>query len=185
MTAVRTRVELGDRIAFGWGFGEAVLFFIIPDVFLTLVAVRFGFRRSIRLALVATAGAVLGGLVMYGWATLHPGSAFAVMDVLPGIDGSMIEAVRGDVASDGNRALLVGPWQGRPYKLFAAASGELGLSAIGLAMLTVPGRLARFAVSVAVAACARRLFSRWLSQRALVVCWAAFWLLLYAGYWLR
>jgi len=183
-TATRTRLDTGERIALGWGFAEAVLFFVIPDVFLTLVAIQFGFRRSLRLALVATAGAVAGGLAMYGWASLHPASVYAAVEFLPGIDGAMVQAVQVDVAAHGNAALLAGPWQGTPYKLFAAASGDLGLSPISLALLTIPGRLARFAVSVAVASYLRWFFARWITEKAMIGLWAMFWVLVYVGYWL-
>lgn len=183
-TATTPRLRTDDRIAFGWGFAEAVLFFVIPDVFLTLIAIRSGFRRSLRLALIATAGAVLGGLATYGWAAIHPASTLAAMEVLPGIDPTMVDAVQADVATHGNAALLAGPWQGRPYKLYALSSGDLGLSALGLAMLTIPGRLARFAVSVAVAAYLRWFLARWIPQRAMIALWSSFWFLVYAAYWL-
>ena len=181
--AAPIRVQSGDRLAFAWGLGEAVLFFVIPDVFLTLVALQLGFRRSLRAALIATAGAVVGGLVVYAWAASDPASITSAMQLLPGIDTSMIDSVGVDVASDGNAALLVGPWQGRPYKLFALASGNLGLSPIGLALLTIPGRLARFTVSVAIASYLRWFFSRWIAEKAMLALWAAFWMLVYAAYW--
>ncbi|NNF89549.1 MAG: hypothetical protein HKM97_13555 [Acidimicrobiia bacterium] len=183
-TALRSRPETNDGVAFGWGFAEAVLFFVIPDVFLTFCAVRFGLRRSFRLALLATAGAVVGGLLVYGWAGVHPASAYAAMELLPGIDATMVETVRTDVATHGAAALLAGPWQGTPYKVFAAASGDLGLSPVGLALLTIPGRLARFLVSIAVAAYLRWFLTRWISQDAMISLWAAFWILVYTAYWL-
>ena len=181
--ATRSRLRTDDGVAFGWGFGEAVLFFVIPDVFLTLVAVRFGFRRSWRLAVLATTGAVVGGLVVYAWASLDPASATSAMELLPGIDPAMVEAVNADTTARGNAALLGGPWQGRPYKLYAAASGELGLSVIGLALLTIPGRLARFAVGIAIASYLRWFFIRWIPEKVMLTAWAAFWIVVYAGYW--
>lgn len=183
-TRTRSRLQPDERMAFGWGFGEAVLFFVIPDVFLTLVAVRFGFRRSFRLAVIATVGAVLGGLLTYGWAALHAESAFAAMELLPGIDRSMVDSVQHEVATHGNRALLAGPWQGQPYKLFAAASGDFGLSLIGLALLTIPGRLVRFAISAGGASYLRWFLSRWISDKTMLGLWAAFWMLVYLAYWL-
>jgi hypothetical protein len=96
----------------------------------------------------------------------------------------MIDAVKGDVAAESNLSLLAGPWQGRPYKLFAAASGDLGLSVAGLALITIPGRLARFTVSVGVAAYLRWSFARWLTEKTMIRLWAAFWLLVYTAYWL-
>ncbi len=179
----RVPVETHERFAFGWGFAEAILFFVIPDVFLTLMAIRIGLRRSLRLALSATAGAVAGGIVMYGWGAWHPDSALAAMELLPGVDATMVEAVGSDVAAEGNRALLLGPWRGQPYKLFAAASGDLGLSLVELVLLTIPGRLVRFVISVLVAAYVGWFFRRWLSERVLIGSWAVFWLVVYAGYW--
>ena len=163
--ATRSRLRSDDGVAFGWGFAEAVLFFVIPDVFLTLVAVRFGFRRSLRLALLATAGAVVGGLVVYGWAALHPASAFGAMELLPGVDTSMIASVQADIAAHGNAALLAGPWQGRPTSCSPPLPVNSASASIGLALLTIPGRLARFAVSVAIASYLRWFFIRWIPQR--------------------
>ena len=180
-TATRHRWE--DRAGFAWGLGESVVFFVIPDVFLTLLAVRFGARRALRPAILATVGAVLGGMLVYSWASWHPSSAFGAMEALPGIDTTMVDMVRGDVAAHGNMALLAGPWQGRPYKLFAAASGELDLSLVGLVLLTIPGRLGRFLLSVSVAAYSRSLVAGRIPAHAMIVLWAGFWLLVYAGYW--
>ena len=120
---------------------------------------------------------------MYGWAALHPAAAFAAVELLPGVDAAMVDAVQADVAAHGNAALLAGPWQGTPYKLFAAASGDLGLSSIGLALLTIPGRLARFAFSVAAASYLRWFLTRWISAKATIGLWATFWLLVYTAYW--
>lgn len=174
-----------DRIALGWGFAEATMFFIVPDVFLTHVAIRMGFRRSLRAALLATVGAIIGGLILFQWATVNPEGAFKAMDAVPAIDAEMINTVRADIASNGNGALVTGPLRGQPYKLFAAASGELGLSGFGLAMLTIPGRMVRFLLAIGIASYLRWVFSRWLSERVMLGFWAGIWLLIYVGYWFR
>lgn len=185
MTAVGAlpQTKPADRIAFVWGLAEAVLFFVIPDVFLTLLAIRVGFRTSWRAALWATAGAVVGGLFVYVWATLDPVAVFSLMNLLPGIDAEMIEAVRHQTADSGTAALLGGPWQGIPYKLYAVASGELGLGALSLVLWTVPGRLVRFLIAIAAASYLRMFFGRWVSQPLMVTAWALFWLAVYLGYW--
>lgn len=172
-----------DRVAFAWGCAEAVLFFVIPDVFLSLVAIRFGFRAGWRAALATTAGAVVGGLAVYLWAAFAAESVFAVMNLLPAVDLEMIESVRRRTAEHGTVALLGAPWQGVPYKLHAAAAGELGLGALNLALVTIPGRLARFAASVAVAAYLRWFFARWLPRGVMLGAWALFWVVTYGVYW--
>jgi len=177
------QTKSADRIAFTWGLAEAVLFFVIPDVFLTLLAIRIGLGAAWRASLLATAGAVTGGLVMYVWAAFDPVSVFTVMNLLPGIDGAMIEQVRRQTADLGTDALLGGPWQGIPYKLYAAASGELSLGALSLIVWTIPGRLARFGVSIVVASYLRWFFGRWVSPRQMVIAWALVWSAVYAGYW--
>jgi membrane protein YqaA with SNARE-associated domain len=47
-----------------WGFAEATLFFIVPDVLLSIIAVRRG-RRPAWIAMAWTiAGAIAGGALM-------------------------------------------------------------------------------------------------------------------------
>lgn len=177
------RTRRAERVAFGWGAAEAMLFFVIPDVFLTLLALRSGIRISWRAALWATVGAVVGGVAMFVWAAMDGSTVFSVVNLLPGIDTEMIETVRRRVGESGTVALVAGPWQGIPFKLYAAAAGELGLSVWSLIAWTVPGRLARFTLSIAVASYLRWFFSRWLSLRVLTTAWALFWLAVYTGYW--
>ena len=61
-------------VAFLWGWSEATLFFIVPDILLTLLALR-----SLRTALVAcvwaSVGAIVGGAMTYDYANLHPASS--------------------------------------------------------------------------------------------------------------
>jgi membrane protein YqaA with SNARE-associated domain len=170
-------------VAFGWGVAEAVLFFVIPDVFISYVAVRRGWRRGLALSLVATAGAVAGGLAAYAWGATSFDTAAAVFEWLPAIDGAMIERVRNEVADRGLVATFAGPLRGQPYKLYAAAAGDAGADAVHLALITVPARLGRFMVSAWAAGWLREHTARWLPERAALAVWAGFWLLVYVAFW--
>src|SRR5260221_13820741 len=64
-----------------WGFAEATLFFIVPDVLLTLVAL-FSFRRSAQLMACILVGAVAGGRVGFFFGEKKPPQAKTM--VLPG-----------------------------------------------------------------------------------------------------
>lgn len=166
--------------ALGWGFAEATLFFVIPDVLLTYVAVRHGFARAGRAAAWATAGAVAGGLLMWCWGK----GAVPAMLALPAIDDALVAAARTGVAGEGSAALVGGAFQGVPYKLYAAAAGELGADPVGLAAWTVVGRMNRFLVAITVAAGVARLLAVRLPERAITALWAAFWVAVYASYWI-
>ncbi len=166
-----------------WGFAEAVMFFVIPDVFLTWVAVRKGMRPALRLSVVAVAGAVVGGLFTYGWGAADVGSGELAMAWLPGIDAAMIDRVADEVAAGGSAALLDGPRQAQPYKLYALAAGDQSASVPGLVWWTIPGRAFRFVLSSVAAGILGVLGRRFLPRRLVVGVWALFWVAVYAWLW--
>ncbi|MGH7645928.1 MAG: hypothetical protein ACREMR_10125 [Gemmatimonadales bacterium] len=134
-----------------WGLAEATLFFIVPDVFLSLVAVRD--RRGALIACGwAVAGALAGGLVMYQWGRADPGAARAALDAVPAIGAAMIVEVERGLAATGLPALVLGPLIGTPYKIYAVAGGGLGLGLGPFLLVSVPARGVRFVLVTLVAA---------------------------------
>ena len=75
--------------ALAWGFAEATLFFIVPDVLLTLVATTDG-RLALVACLFAVCGALLGGALMYAWGAEDAVGAKAVLERLPAVHATMI-----------------------------------------------------------------------------------------------
>ena len=69
-------------LAFFWGLAEATLFFIVPDVLLTLVAL-FSFRRSARVLACILLGALAGGTIMFYFGAKDPAQAKAVVLRVP------------------------------------------------------------------------------------------------------
>lgn len=180
--------RLTNQIAFGWGLAESVLFFLIPDVFLTYVAVRHGVRRGQHVAVWAVLGAVIGGTIAFAWGATSPETAHTAMSALPAVDPEMIELVEAQVADNGPISLVAAPLNGRPYKLYATATGAVGASLPALLLWTVPGRLWRF-VALATAAgltaqAARARLTR-LPLWAPTATWAIAWLVVYAVFWSR
>ena len=106
--------------AFVWGFAEATLFFIVADVFLSLLVVWRGWRVAFPAALAAAIGAVPGGALMLAWSAYDPAGLLAILQHLPAIDAAMIEAAGRKLAGDWFRAILAGAFSGVPYKVFAA-----------------------------------------------------------------
>lgn len=150
------RIERDYLTALLWGFAEATLFFIVPDVWLTLMALR-GTGRAIIGSLYAALGALISGCVMYLWGQMSPDTALAVMDMIPAVSQSLIRRVQGELSSMGLLALFVGPFSGAPYKLYAVLSGAMGVPLPLFALISIPARLARFILlSMAAGTISRR-----------------------------
>ncbi len=162
----RASATVADHpVAFAWGFAEATAFFVVPDVWLSLVALRDP-RRALAACGTATAGAVLGGLVTRHWSTRVTAEQSAdLLTHIPAIGSAMLLQVDDEVARLGYRAMLNGPRRGVPYKLYARSAGLHGLPAKGLVVWTVPARIGRFLlVAGGTAALARSVRRRgWLA----------------------
>ena len=161
-----------------WGFAEATLFFFVPDVYLSFVALR-----DLRLALVsclwALGGAMAGGTLMYLWGARDPARVAAVLDWVPAIGPQAIAHVRGELATLGLPAVVLGPLTGTPYKIYAAEAGVLRLGLGRFLLITIPARLGRFALLSCLSAFLTRLppLSRWsrrAQSRTHILAWAVF-----------
>lgn len=130
-------------IAALWGFAEATLFFIVPDVGLS-VAGRNQLKRGLVACGYALAGAVLGGVVTYVWAVNDAPRLLALMERLPAISPSMVDGVRAALDSQGALAIFNGPLQGVPYKLYAAQAPGAGVGIAAFVLVSIPARLLRF-----------------------------------------
>lgn len=130
-------------LAFLWGLAEATLFFVVPDVFLSWLALER--RRTALLACAAaTVGALLGGMVMYLWATHQPARTEAAVEALPAVSPAMMERVRRELSTDGWSAMVTGAFRGTPYKVYAVEAGRLHLGSLGFLLATPLARLPRF-----------------------------------------
>jgi len=150
--------------AFLWGFFEATVFFLVPDIWLTAVALKEK-RADVIYALIwSLAGALLGGSLVYAWAAHRPGEAFAWFQHLPGISERLVQDVRQGVVREGAMSMLKGIFRGIPYKLFAAAYGEQGEGVALFLFVSLIVRASRFAFSMAAAAGIRVLGSRFVRR---------------------
>ncbi len=170
-------------LSFFWGFAEATVFFIVPDMLISLVAI-FSRALFLRTAVAALAGALIGGAAVYLAAIHAPALVAAIMRSVPFISDLMIARVRNEYADMGNRALFYGPISGTPYKLYAFAAPPYASLAIFLAV-SIPARLLRFLTVGGFATLMAYLLRRYLkcSDRILVGIHAAAWAVFYVAYW--
>ena len=168
-----------------WGLAEATLFFLVPDIWLTALAVRRGLKPALLACLAALGGALLGGLTMYGWGAADPQAARDMLDLVPAIDKAMIGQVRTALHEDGAMAIFLGPLLGIPYKIYAVEAAGAGIGLAVFLAVSVPARLLRFVVLTIVAwaisaALAGRASPRFRSG-LLAGIWVAFYIVYFTG----
>jgi membrane protein YqaA with SNARE-associated domain len=131
-------------LAFAWGLAEATVFFIVPDVLLTRLALK-NFRSAWTASLWAVGGALLGGTVLYlaarnGVAPFLPGA----FNRIPGISPGLIEHTGVALKDQGLAALASGALAGQPYKLYAVHAGLQHVPFLAFIAASAAARLARF-----------------------------------------
>ena len=176
------------RVGFLWGFAEATLFFIIPDVLLGAVAL-FAPRAAPRVLSYALAGALAGGALTYGVASvLQPSRSEAVLDGVPTVKDTAIRRVEREMRDDGTRSIVYGPLRmGTPYKLYARAAAVEDETLGSFILWSIPGRLVRM-LPVTLLAALVGFFAR--SQiaarpRTALTSYGALWLAVYVVYVVR
>lgn len=126
-----------------WGFAEATIFFIIPDVIITFIALS-GFKKGVYASLVALVGALIGGSVMYVYADANFETAYHLVESVPGIDATMLSSVEENLEAHGLIAMIFGPLRGIPYKTFAIYATETGIDFTSFFIASIPARFIRF-----------------------------------------
>jgi membrane protein YqaA with SNARE-associated domain len=170
--------------AFAWGFAEATLFFIVPDVLLSWIGLKRGARAGALASGLAALGAGLGGTVMYLWSAAQAEAARAAVLAVPAINEGMARAAEAAMAEHGWAvATLLGPLSTTPYKLYAVLAPDAGAPLLAFALVSVLVRLPRFLILALVPA----LIARWLEprvgMRALALTLGLGWVAFYALYW--
>jgi len=168
-----------------WAAAEAILFFIVADVPISMLAVRWGWRRGCIAALVASFAATVGGLILYVWAAHDPVGSRAAIEALPAIDGTMIDAQARLFASHGFSAMLKGSISGIPYKIYAWAAGSSGAPLLPFLLFSPVVRLPRFLASALLSGGISKGLERRLSLKARFGILATVWVVFYAVYFAR
>ncbi len=164
-----------------WALAEATLFFIVPDVWLSLAG-RRRLQTGLTACLFALGGALLGGALIYGWGLRDQAGATALMEKLPAISPAMVARVQDDLTTHGALAIVFGPLSGTPYKLYAAQAGEAGIGFVLFMLVSVPARGIRFVLVTAGVHYALRLMASGPIARHPVVLILIAWTLFYLFY---
>jgi len=171
-----------------WGFAEATLFFIVPDVLLGAVAL-FAPRAAPRVLAYTLAGALTGGALTYGVASeLQPSRSEAVLDGVPTVNEKAIQRVGREMRDEGPRSVVYGPLRmGTPYKLYARAAAVEDEAFSSFFLWSIPGRLERMLPVTLLAALVGVLARGWIARRprAVLAFYGTLWLCVYVVYVVR
>jgi len=172
----------GSALAFLWGFAEGTLFFILPDVPLSLAAL-YRPRRALLQAVAIVCGAVLAGAVMFLWASYSPSARLAVAHV-PLVRPGMFQRSEADYARFGIWAVSLGPIRGIPYKVYAVEAPEhCGLGSFLL--VSVPARMMRLLVVWLIFAAAGAVLRALRRVSLAPVLHGLVWIVVYVAYWAK
>ena len=124
-----------------WAFAEAIVFPIIPDVPIGLLALVAP-RRTLVLFAALVAGSLAGTAVLYVLSLAAPGAVESMLLALPGITDTMIASARDTVAAGNPTSIaLLGP--GTPLKVDTYAWATGPATPIVLAVGAVLNRITR------------------------------------------
>ncbi len=165
-------------IALFWGFAEGTLFFIVPDVWLSIVG-RDNLQRGIHACFYSLAGALVGGLLMYLWGTMDLETVRLLLAKIPAINLDMMVRVNYELNSQGPTAILFGPLSGTPYKLYAIFSAKNGIELFDFILISIPARLVRFLLVTVISHFLLKGIQRFINidqLKVLLLGWIAFYL---------
>lgn len=169
-------------IIFIWGLAEAMWFFIIPDVILSLYALRTKkFKYVLYANIVAVFGAMIGGIIIFIWSSLHSEFVETMMLSIPAVHDYMIEHVHSSMSDNTFTALITGPLFGVPYKLFASVAPEY-TGVLLFIVFTIPARMLRFSAVSVIAYMLSHYVFKTLSIRTKIIIWFVVWMIVYVIY---
>jgi len=154
-------------LAFAWGLAEATFFFIVPDVFLTLIACR-KLKPALFATIAALAGALVGGAFMFAFGLRDPDYARNFLDHVPAISSELIMRVASQINQSGALAVLLGPIKGIPYKIYAVEWGAQQRSFISFMLISIPARYVRFFLAAIAARGIARIIEPVTHHRAVI-----------------
>src|SRR5699024_3217524 len=136
--------RIDHTVAAAWGSAEATVFFIVPDVWTSWLALHNP-RHGMATTVSALAGALVGGATTYKTAQrMPPEDTEQLLTSIPGISDAMVANVERQLDEQGWSALVLGPTRGVPYEIYARTLAHGNASFGRFMALSVPARMVRF-----------------------------------------
>ncbi len=173
---------LAKHAGFWWGFAEGVLFFIVPDVYISLATLF-----SLGAGAIAWAWSIIGSLaaVTLIYVNMRLGFDYVgLLDAVPGISPGMVARVTRQLSTGGlpfTPLLVLG---GVPFKVYSGVAFSLGMPFLAVMLWTVFARVVRIAPTFVITGALRLVLARRIDRNAVtwVVLLAVFWIVFYVYY---
>ena len=145
----------GYRLVFSWAFLEAVVLPLPPEILL-IPLVLFYPDHALRLASIAVAGSLTGGLISYCGGRRWGNEAVALLKRLPGVNPNRVIWASSMLKNMGVRFIAISPWVVLPYKVTSVISGQQRIDWLQYLTAGMVGRGTRLiGICLAVATVAR------------------------------
>jgi membrane protein YqaA with SNARE-associated domain len=168
-------------LALLWGFAEATLFVVVPEVLISWVAID-RLRRALYACILALVGAMAGGGLMYGWGANDLDRSLSIVERVPAISVEMLQEIDQSLLEHGSVVMIPGAFIGRPYKAYAVQAPRADIDLLPFLAATIPARLVRFVLAALLTYGIARRFGHWsLAKKRIVL--SAFWITFYAVFW--
>lgn len=169
-------------ISFIWGLAEATFFFLVPDIWLSRIAITNP-REAYINVIIASAGAVLGGFIMYFVGLYAFEQVHQLLPLIPAIHSTMVENVGIQLQHENPLyAMQKGSVTGIPYKIYALWAGHLEMSIIMFISITTIVRSVRFTLVTILAHGTRLVLKNRINARSILRLHIFLWIVFYIFY---
>jgi membrane protein YqaA with SNARE-associated domain len=166
-----------------WGIAEASFFFVVPDVLITFVVMRFGLRQGLSLCVAAALFAAVTGYFMWLWGAHDATAARRAMLMVPAIGPDLLARAHDEIVAGLPVKLVAGAMTGVPYKLYAVEAGARGIDPFLFLPMSFAARLLRFVLTAIAAAVGREAVTCLGKPDWRYAIWGLAWLAIYGFYW--
>lgn len=170
---------------FLWGLFEGTFFFIVPDVFITLVGL-FRLRSGLAAMAASIVGSLLSAAVIYLLvASLGGLTVVHLVESVPEISEEMVIDVSEQLSEFGLSALLVAPLRGTPYKVYSVQAAVQDMPLGPFLLWSIPSRLERLLPTILFAGLLGVVFRNSVQRHTWIWLGIHFsiWVAIYAFYW--
>ena len=176
-------------VGFFWGLSEGTWFFIIPDIALSLFALR-GWKPALISTIATIIGAMIAASFLFFLFSLFPSVQSKIIQLwqlFPGYYPKMLEVAATHLKEQKARGLILGPNSGIPYRFYILEAYKQGISLTDLLLWTPIARIERIIIApIAVLTLKfflKKKFGEKKTSRFLMFFIFFYWIGIYIWYW--